>query len=45
MIWRKSNELLVSHTTGGFEAVVRHEGVAVSGGTISFVALCLGFNF
>jgi hypothetical protein len=30
---------------GSFEAAIRYEGVAVSGGTISFVAFRLGFNF
>ena len=30
---------------GSFEAAVRYEGVAVSGGTVSFVGLRLGFNF
>jgi hypothetical protein len=30
---------------GAFEAAVRYEGISVSGGTISFVALRIGFNF
>ncbi|MEP6747491.1 MAG: hypothetical protein ABJB86_07180 [Bacteroidota bacterium] len=30
---------------GAFEAAVRYEGISVTGGTISYVALRLGFNF
>ncbi len=30
---------------GSFEAAIRYEGITVSGGTISFVGLRLGFNF
>jgi hypothetical protein len=30
---------------GAFEVAVRYEGIAVSGGTVSFVGLRLGFNF
>jgi len=30
---------------GAFEAAIRFEGVAISGGTVSFVGFRLGFNF